>query len=137
MDRLRRVIKKAWAFAKKHRIKVMAVMILIFGYYAKKVSKSFRYTSKFLKLIEDEKIASVVIYGMFLGYKIKGKDINYLTHRSMLSDSDLFSLFRQYKVKFTTSPIEDRLIGTILIGVILPAFVMTWAMSSFMLPQEK
>jgi hypothetical protein len=74
------------------------------------------------------KIYSVVIYGVFLGYKVKNMPNSYFTHRSMLTNSDLFTLFRKYGVKFTSSPIEDRLIGTIIIGIILPTIVMVYAM---------
>lgn len=87
--------------------------------------------------MDKNKINSVIIYGILIGYRIKGTSTHYLTHRSMLSDSDLFSLFRQHKVKFTTSPIEDRLVGTILVGVVLPAVVMVLALKNFMVPKNK
>jgi cell division protease FtsH len=137
MEKLRRLFHKMWKQVKKHKAKCIAVAAFVIGYYATKIMKNYRYTSLFLKLIESDKIGSVVIYGMFIGYKVRGSPNRFLTHRSMLSDSDLFNMFKQHKVTFTTFPIEDRLVGTILIGVILPAVVMTWAMKKFMMPKDK
>lgn len=137
MERIRRFLHKVGKFIKTHKAKFIVLALLLSGYYGKRIISSYRYTSKFLKLMENKKISSVIIYGMFLGYHIKGKPRQFITHRSMLGDSDLFNLFQQHNVKFTTFPIEDRLIGTIIIGVILPAVVMTWAMKKFMMPKEK
>lgn len=74
---------------------------------------------------------------MFLKFKLKGGNSSYFTDRSMLSDSDLFNIFRQYGIKFATSPVEDRIIGTILVGVVLPTVVMVYAMKNFMMPKKK
>lgn len=137
MERIKRCLKKLWTIVKIHKYKVSALMLFLIVIYVRKVLQKYRYTSIFLRHLEKDRIKSVVIYGMFIGYFLKGKNIRYLTHRSMLSDSDLFTLFQQHKVKFTTSPIEDRLVGTILIGVILPAVVMVLAMKNLMLPKDK
>lgn len=78
----------------------------------------FIYTSKFLKAVERGQIERVIIYGIFLGYKLKDRPQRFFTHRSMLTDENLLSLFKQNNIKFTTFPVEDKTIATILFGVV-------------------
>jgi cell division protease FtsH len=82
-----------------------------------------------LKLIEKNKVEYAIIYGLFIGFKLKGKSTQLFTHRSMLSDSDLLSLFKEYKVRFSNTIVEDRTIFALLFGFVMPVLVMTFWMS--------
>lgn len=105
--------------------------------YLKRLSQRYRYTSLFLKLIEKNKVEYAIIYGLFIGFKLKGKNTQFFTHRSMLSDSDLLSLFKEYKVRFSNTIVEDRTIFAVLFGFVMPVLVMTFWMSYLTRPNTK
>ena len=118
MEKIKKWVQKVWKFIKTHKYKFSALAILITAIYARKLMQSYIYTSKFLKAVGKGDIERVVIYGIFLGYKLKSKPGRFFTHRSMLTDENLLTLFKENNIKFTSFPVEDKTIATILFGVV-------------------
>lgn len=76
----------------------------------------------------------MIIFGITVAFKLNNKPGWYVSERSMYPDKELLAMLNESNAKFSCTPIQDQTIGVIVLNIVLPTFLMIWAMKKFILP---
>ena len=127
--------RKIGRFMIQHKKKLCAFtacsMAAYLGY--KLYSRSV-WSSDFIESLSEKEVSKALIMGVTILFKKNGSDLWYITERSLYNDEKLLQLLQESNAKFSWSPIYDTTPFVVLINVVLPTYLMIWALKKFVLP---
>ena len=104
------------------------------AYMGYKIYSRSVWSSDFTDSLKEGEISKVIILGLTVIFKKNNSDKWFITERSLYNDDKLLNILEASNAKFSWSPISDTSPIIVLVNIVLPTYLMIWALKKFIMP---